>query len=76
MPIRDYECKNEACSHKFEQLYLSFSEEEREQANLRCPKCGSADLERLMSSGTSFQLKGSGYYSTDYKNKHNPRGRK
>lgn len=65
VPIRDYQCKQ--CNNKFEQLYLSFSKEEVEAKNVKCPKCGSVEIERLISAKTSFQLKGSGYYSTDYK---------
>lgn len=69
MPIRDYFCKQ--CNHTFEHLYLSFSQEEEEAKNTTCPKCASKDIERQVSTSTSFQLKGSGYYSTD-----NKRGRR
>jgi putative FmdB family regulatory protein len=67
MPIRDFRCRK--CKYDFEILYLSFSEEEREKANLECPKCGHKKVEKKMSASTSFILKGSGYYSTDYKKK-------
>lgn len=33
----------------------------------KCPKCGKTGVTRLISLG-AFQLKGSGWYKTDYKN--------
>lgn len=35
---------------------------------VECPTCGPAELERVISK-TSFALKGSGWYTTDYKRK-------
>ncbi|MBA2661762.1 MAG: zinc ribbon domain-containing protein [Bradymonadaceae bacterium] len=59
MPIYEYRC--DGCEHVFEELQrLSDPDPEA------CPKCASATVRRLMSS-TSFQLKGGGWYVTDYK---------
>ncbi len=41
MPIYEYECKK--CKLIFESYVLTFEEK------VRCPKCGSADLEKLIS---------------------------
>jgi putative FmdB family regulatory protein len=41
MPIFEYECK--ACGHRFEELVMSSSQE------IRCPACGSCDVEKLFS---------------------------
>jgi len=60
MPVYEYICKK--CSHQFER-------EQRitEQQLKKCPKCGGS-LTRLISE-TSFMLKGSGWYVTDYARK-------
>lgn len=61
MPIYEYECGN--CDHKFEKI------QKFDSALLRkCPECGKIKLRKLISSG-SFQLKGTGWYATDFKNK-------
>jgi predicted nucleic acid-binding Zn ribbon protein len=36
-----------------------------------CPDCGKDQLQRLISA-TRFQLKGQGWYETDFKNKNKP----
>lgn len=60
MPIYEYQCQ--LCGYKFEQLQ-SLSEKP-----LRvCPQCKKAKLVKLVSN-TSFQLKGTGWYVTDFKN--------
>lgn len=59
MPIYEYECKN--CGYKFEQLQ-KISEE---QLSI-CPECQQPKLKKLISN-TSFQLKGTGWYVTDFK---------
>ena len=61
MPIRDYVCKNEACKHEFEHLWTSFSREQEERPTLKCPKCGSSELDQKLAMSTSFQLHGSGW---------------
>lgn len=58
MPIYEYRC--EKCGNVFELLEPTFSEVYEK----RCVKCG-ANAERIMSL-TSFKLKGSGWYKTDY----------
>jgi putative FmdB family regulatory protein len=63
MPIWEFECLE--CTTVFEKLYLS-----KEPGHPECPVCGSMCCKRLMSA-SNFELKGSGFYSTDYK----PKGR-
>ncbi|MGM0555006.1 MAG: FmdB family zinc ribbon protein [Myxococcota bacterium] len=58
MPIYDYRC--EACGHEFEDL-RSFSDPDPEA----CPECGEDAVRKLITGG-NFQLKGSGWYVTDY----------
>jgi putative FmdB family regulatory protein len=61
MPIYEYKCQN--CSHSFEQLQKA-----TDKLLSTCPECGKNHLKKLMSN-TSFQLKGTGWYVTDFKNK-------
>ena len=61
MPIYEYQCGS--CGHGFEVLQGI-----NETPELRCEKCGSDKIERVLSPG-SFVFKGSGFYATDYKNK-------
>ena len=61
MPIYEYRCSD--CGQVFEEWQKDFKDRE-----MVCPVCGGAS-ERLISS-TSFVLKGSGWYVTDYCNKH------
>ncbi|TAK73640.1 MAG: zinc ribbon domain-containing protein [Gammaproteobacteria bacterium] len=61
MPIYEYQCK--ACHHQFEALQ-KFSD----QPLTECPECHQAALEKLVSAA-GFQLKGAGWYATDYKGK-------
>ncbi len=60
MPIYEYKCT--ACGHRFEKLQ-SFNDEPVKT----CPQCGGA-VKKLISN-TSFILKGSGWYVTDYARK-------
>lgn len=61
MPIYEYKC--EACGYQFEQL------QKIDAAPLKtCPECHARKLKKLVSN-TSFQLKGSGWYVTDFKDK-------
>lgn len=66
MPIYEYECQD--CKQIFEEWQSGF-----EEKVLDCPVCG-ASAKRLISN-TSFHLKGSGWYVTDYAGK-NPSGQK
>ena len=59
MPIYDYAC--ETCSHKLEAIQ-KFSDPELKD----CPACGKPTLKKLLSA-SGFQLKGSGWYATDFK---------
>ncbi len=58
MPIYEYRCG--ACGHEFEEW-----QKITDQPVRTCPKCHAKKVERLISA-TSFQLKGSGWYVTDY----------
>lgn len=58
MPIYDYRC--EACGHEFDDL-RGFNDPDPEA----CPKCGEDAVRKLITGG-NFQLKGSGWYVTDY----------
>lgn len=59
MPIYEYKC--EGCSHTLEMI------QKMADAPLRdCPACGAARLKRLVSAA-GFQLKGTGWYATDFK---------
>jgi putative FmdB family regulatory protein len=59
MPIYEYRCA--ACNHELEAL------QKLSEAPLRtCPKCGKESLTKLVSAA-GFQLKGSGWYATDFK---------
>jgi len=75
MPIYEYKCTN--CGHKKEVLQKLSDPPLRE-----CPACGKAALSKLISAA-GFQLKGSGWYATDFKGgvakagkeKENPEGK-
>jgi putative FmdB family regulatory protein len=57
MPIYEYRCRE--CHQEFEEWQKDYSEQDK-----NCPVCGNI-AERLISN-TSFVLKGSGWYVTDY----------
>ena len=61
MPIYEYECNN--CKEAFE-VFLGINEPEVET----CPNCNGKKIKKLVSN-CSFQLKGSGWYLTDYARK-------
>ena len=64
MPIYEYQCNT--CHHTLELLCKHDS-----APVASCPMCQSSDLSRIVSA-TSFQLKGAGWYVSDYaKNKRN-----
>ncbi len=58
MPIYEYRCKN--CGAEVE-MWQKISDKPAKT----CPECGRRTLERLISA-SSFHLKGSGWYVTDY----------
>jgi len=59
MPIYEYKCS--ACSHELESLQ-KFSD----SPLVTCPVCGKDTLTKLLSAA-GFQLKGSGWYQTDFR---------
>jgi putative FmdB family regulatory protein len=61
VPIYEYECTS--CHHHFD-LMQKISDQPTKQ----CPKCFENTAVRLISAA-GFQLKGSGWYATDFKNK-------
>ena len=71
MPIYEYQC--EACGHTFETIQKISDEPLKE-----CPECGATQLKKLVSAA-GFQLKGTGWYETDFKNsskkKSEPKGK-
>ena len=60
MPIYEYRCA--ACGHEIEAL------QKLSDAPLtQCPSCHKPELKKLLSAA-GFQLKGSGWYATDFRN--------
>lgn len=57
MPIYEYQCQE--CNQVFEEWQKNFEEKE-----VACPVCGT--MSKRIISNTSFILKGSGWYVTDY----------
>jgi putative FmdB family regulatory protein len=64
MPIYEYRCS--ACSHELEAL-----QKLSEAPLVTCPACGAATLVKKVSAA-GFQLKGSGWYATDFRNAGKP----
>ena len=65
MPIYEYQCSS--CGH--EESALEKMDAPRVK---QCPACGSGELQRLVSAA-GFQLKGSGWYQTDFKDSGKPK---
>jgi putative FmdB family regulatory protein len=59
MPIYEYRCS--ACGHELEAL-----QKLSDAPMLKCPACAKESLTKLLSAA-GFQLKGSGWYATDFK---------
>jgi putative FmdB family regulatory protein len=59
MPTYEYACG--ACGHEWEQ-----TQRITEEPILVCPGCAQSTAHRLISAGTNFILKGSGWYSDLY----------
>jgi putative FmdB family regulatory protein len=59
MPIYEYRC--ESCGHQEEHL-----QKLSEAPIAECPSCGKPSYKKLLSAA-GFQLKGSGWYATDFK---------
>lgn len=64
MPIYEYKCG--ACGHQFESI-----QKMTDQPLTDCPVCHQNHLQKLVSAA-GFQLKGTGWYATDFKNKGKP----
>ena len=64
MPIYEYRCAD--CGHTLEVL-----QKMSDPALSTCPACGKTALTKLVSAA-GFQLKGSGWYATDFKSKAAP----
>ena len=59
MPIYEYKCA--ACGHQEEHL-----QKVSEKPLQKCPACGKKKYQKQLSAA-GFQLKGSGWYATDFK---------
>ena len=59
MPIYEYRCSS--CGHELEAL-----QKLSDPLLLACPACGKPALSKLVTAA-GFQLKGSGWYATDFK---------
>jgi putative FmdB family regulatory protein len=60
MPIYEYRCDD--CGHEME-VIQKMSDDPLSD----CPSCNGRGLRKLVSAG-AFQIKGSGWYATDFKN--------
>lgn len=61
MPIYEYQCTN--CHHAFDLI-----QKINEPPETTCPNCSTNNLVKLVSAA-GFQLKGTGWYATDFKDK-------
>ena len=61
MALYEYVCKE--CEHKF-----THRQSINDDSLPECPECG-GEVKRIISGGSGFILKGSGFYETDYKSK-------
>ena len=61
MPIYEYRCSN--CGHQQESL-----QKVSDAPLTQCPKCNQPSLSKMVTAA-GFQLKGSGWYATDFKSK-------
>lgn len=62
MPIYTYRC--DGCNHEFEERQRITAD-----ALVVCPECNEPKLKKIITAGSSFILKGDGWYETDFKNK-------
>jgi putative FmdB family regulatory protein len=60
MPIYEYRCA--ACGHQQE-----FLQKVSDAPLTVCPQCGKPELSKMVTAA-GFQLKGSGWYATDFRN--------
>lgn len=68
MPFYEYRCT--ACSHQD-----SFLESINAPQQKTCPQCGKRRAFQRLISAAGFQLKGEGWYVTDFKNKDKPKAK-
>ena len=68
MPIYEYACTE--CGHQLEAL-----QKMSEAPLIECPECHKETLQKLVSAA-GFQLKGTGWYVTDFRNKGKPEEKK
>jgi putative FmdB family regulatory protein len=61
MPIYEYICNK--CGHQLEAM-----QKMSDAPLIKCPECHSDSLNKLISAA-GFQLKGTGWYATDFRNK-------
>lgn len=61
MPTYEYEC--ESCKHRFTKI-----QNMKDEPVKTCPEC-KGPVHRIISGGVGIIFKGSGFYTTDYKNK-------
>ena len=61
MPIYEYQCA--ACGHRLEAF-----QKMTDALLTECPNCHQAQLQKLISAA-GFQLKGTGWYATDFRDK-------
>lgn len=64
MPVYEYQCG--ACAHRLEAL-----QKLSEDPLTECPECHKQTLQKLVSAA-GFQLKGTGWYATDFRDKGKP----
>ena len=64
MPIYEYQCSS--CHHQFDVIQKMNDEPVKQ-----CPQCSQDKAVRLVSA-PGFQLKGTGWYATDFKDKPKP----
>lgn len=62
MPTYDYGCL--VCKHEFE-----VEQSIKDEKGAECPRCRIFGYNRLISGGTSFSLKGGGWYKDLYSSK-------
>src|SRR5438045_7307740 len=60
MPTYEYKCS--ACGNHFEKFQSITA-----APITRCPKCGKKKVRRLIGTGAALIFKGSGFYTTDYR---------
>ena len=68
MPIYEYECPK--CGHR-----ASFLEDRDASRRRKCPGCNRRTFARVVSAA-AFQLKGTGWYATDFRDSGKPKPKK